>query len=343
MVSVPRKTQQNNITSPELLAQVNPDNLQLLDDYILYLQSVQRSPKTIFCYTNDLQIFFVFLLQKCKNKFFVDITKRDIIAYQNWLLTVNKNSPARIRRLKSTLSSLGNYIETILSDEYPNFRNFINKIESPANTPVREKTVLSDEQCELLLKTLVDNKKYEKACMAALAMSSGRRKAELVRFKVHYFADENIIYGSLYKTPEKVKTKGRGGGKMLTCYTLAKDFKPYFDLWMEERKRKGIESEWLFPDKNDPAKHMSADTLNSWALTYGKILGVSVYFHAFRHRFTTHLAILGLPDNIIQSILGWSDISLVGVYKDLDAEDEFADYFSEDGIISKEKTKLSDL
>ena len=340
---MPRKTQQNNITSPELLEQINPDNKQLLEDYMLYLESVQRSPKTIFSYKNDLEIFFVWLLQHAKNKFFVDITKRDIIAYQNWLLTVNKNSPARIRRLKSTLSSLANYIEAVLDEDYPKFRNFINKIESPVNTPVREKTVLSDEQCDLLLKTLVDNKKYDKACMAALAMSSGRRKAELVRYKVHYFDDENIIYGSLYKTPEKMKTKGRGGGKMLTCYTMVKDFKPYFDLWMEERERKGIESEWLFPDKNDPTQHMNPDTLNSWSLTYSNILGVPVYIHAFRHRFTTHLAVLGLPDNIIQSILGWSDISLVSVYKDIEAEDEFGDYFSEDGIVAKEKTKLSDL
>lgn len=340
---MPRKTKQNNITSPELLEKINPDNKQLLEDYILYLKSVQRSSKTIFSYKNDLEIFFVWLLQHAKNKFFVDITKRDIIAFQNWLLTVNNNSPARIRRLKSTLSSLGNYIEAMLDEEYPKFRNFINKIESPVNTPVREKTVLSDEQCSLLLKTLVDKKKYDKACMVALAMSSGRRKAELVRFKVGYFDDENIIYGSLYKTPEKIKTKGRGGGKMLTCYTMVKDFKPYFDLWMADRKKKRIESEWLFPDKKDPAQHMSSDTLNSWAATYSNILRIPVYFHAFRHRFTTHLAVLGLPDNIIQAILGWSDISLVAVYKDIDAEDEFADYFNENGVISKEKTNLSDL
>ena len=340
---MPRKTKQNNITSPELLEKINPDNKQLLEDYMLYLKSVQRSSKTIFSYKNDLEIFFVWLLQHAKNKFFVDITKRDIIAFQNWLLTTNKNSPARIRRLKSTLSSLGNYIEAMLDEEYPKFRNFINKIESPVNAPVREKTVLIDEQCSLLLKTLVGAKKYDKACMVALAMSSGRRKAELVRFKVSYFDDENIIYGSLYKTPEKIKTKGRSGGKMLTCYTMVKDFKPYFDLWMTDRKQKGIESEWLFPDKKDPTQHMSSDTLNSWAATYSNILGVSVYFHAFRHRFTTHLAVLGLPDNIIQAILGWSDISLVAVYKDIDAEDEFADYFDENGVISKEKTNLSDL
>ena len=98
-----------------------------------------------------------------------------------------------------------------------------------------------------------------------------------------------------------------------------------------------------YTDEALDTQHMNPDTLNSWSLTYSNILGVPVYIHAFRHRFTTHLAVLGLPDNIIQSILGWSDISLVSVYKDIDAEDEFGDYFSEDGIVAKEKTKLSDL
>lgn len=340
---MPRKTQQNNITSPELLEQINPDNKQLLEDYMLYLESVQRSPKTIFSYKNDLEIFFVWLLQHAKNKFFVDITKRDIIAYQNWLLTVNKNSPARIRRLKSTLSSLGNYIEAILDEDYPNFRNFINKIESPANKPVRKKTVLSNEQCQTLLDELVKREKYEQACCVALAAFSGRRKSELVRFKVNYFDDSNIIYGSLYKTPEEVKTKGRSGGAMITCYTLSKDFKPYFDLWMKDRNVKGIESEWLFPDKKDPSKHMKADTLNSWALTFSKILGVDFYFHSLRHHFVTRLALLGLPDSVIQSVLGWESAEMCKVYKDIDAEDEFGDYFSEDGIVAKEKTKLTDL
>lgn len=340
---MPRKTQQNNITSPELLEQINPDNKQLLEDYILYLESVQRSPKTIFSYKNDLEIFFVWLLQHAKNKFFVDITKRDIIAYQNWLLTVNKNSPARIRRLKSTLSSLANYVEMVLDEEYPNFRNFINKIENPANTPVRKKTVLTEEQCQHLLDELVKREKYELACCVALAAFSGRRKSELVRFKVNYFDNKNIIYGSLYKTPEEVKTKGRNGGKMLVCYTLSKDFKPYFDLWMDYRKKKGIESEWLFPDKKDATQHMNADTLNSWALTFSKILGVDFYFHSLRHHFVTRLALLGLPDSVIQNVLGWDSAEMCKVYKDIDKEDEFADYFSEDGIVAKEKTKLSDL
>ena len=38
---MPRKTKQNEITSPELLSQVNPENIRLKHDFIAYLQSAQ--------------------------------------------------------------------------------------------------------------------------------------------------------------------------------------------------------------------------------------------------------------------------------------------------------------
>lgn len=340
---MPRKTKQNSITSPELLEQINPENKRLMEDYLTYLESIQRSPKTIKGYKSDLEIFFTFVLQHLNNKFFVKVTKRDIVAYQNWLLNTNENSPARVRRLKSTISSLSNYVSNVLDDEYADFKPIVRKIENPVNRAVRKKTVLSDEQCEQLLEELCKRKKYEKACLAALVMCSGRRKSELVRFKVSYFTDDNIIYGSLFRTPEKIITKGRGLGKPLTCYTLSKEFKPYFDLWMEDRKKRGIESEWLFPDKEDPSKAMNPDTINSWMLTFSKILNTDVYAHAFRHYLVTRLARLGLPDDVIQALFGWTSSEMVKIYKDIEAEDEFGKYFGENGIKEVEQKSLDDL
>lgn len=338
-----RKTKQNKITSPELLAQVNPENLRLMEDYLTYLRSIQRAETTIRGYRNDLEIFWVWCLQHADNKFFVNMSKRDIVAYQNWLLTQNENSPARIRRLKSTLSSLSNYVEAILDDEYQGYRPIIRKIESPINQPVREKTVLTDEQCDALLNSLVSNRQYEKACCVALALCSGRRKSELVRFKVSFFTDENIIYGSLYKTPERIITKGRGGGKPLTCYVLSERFKPYFELWMAQREKDGIKSDWLFPDKKEPNKQLPVTTLDSWAESFSKILGVSWYWHACRHAFTTDLSKSGVPDSVIKQIVGWESLEMVQVYKDTDADEEIGKYFCDGEIKQVEATKLSEL
>ncbi len=217
-----RKTKMNSITSPELLAQVNPDNMQLLADFLDYLRSVQRSETTIAGYENDIQIAWVWCLQNNHNEFFVKWTKRNVVAYQNWLLNSNENSPARIRRLKASLSSLSNYICNVLDDEFPEFRNIINKVENPVNRPVREKTVWEDEELDQLLDKLIEKKWFDKACYLALAMYSGRRKAELCRFKVSDFDDDKLVCGgALYKSAP-IKTKGRGGGKMINCYTLAR-------------------------------------------------------------------------------------------------------------------------
>lgn len=338
-----RATKHNKLTSPELWEQVNPENKRLLEDFLTYLRSTQRSEGTITGYRNDAEIAFCWALQNIGNKFFVDWSKRDIVALQNWLLNENQNSPARVRRMKSTLSSLSNYIENVLDDEYEDFRPIVRKIENPVNQAVREKTVLTDEQCDYLLDQLMERGQYEKACGAALAFCSGRRRAELVRFKVSYFDDENIIFGSLYKTPEKVKTKGRGNGKFLHCYTLAKKFKPYFDAWMKERQEKGIESEWLFPDRNNPSEHMSPYTLNSWANTFSNILGVPFYPHCARHYFTTHLYHLGIPDSVTKEILGWESLEMVSVYKDVDSDEEIGKYFNENGVKTVDATSLDQL
>lgn len=338
-----RSTKMNSITSAEKLTQVNPENAQLLRDFLDYLRSVQRSETTIHGYENDIQIAWVWCLENNGNKFFVDWTKRNIVSYQNWLLNSNSNSPARIRRLKASLSSLSNFIEGVLDDEYPNFRNIINKVENPVNRPVREKTVWDDEELDDLLEKLIETKNYEKACFLALAMYSGRRKAELCRFKVSDFDDDKLVCdGALYKSAP-IKTKGRGGGKMISCYTLAKKFKPYLDLWLERRAELGIQSDWLFPNQKDMTECVSISTINSWSNTFSRLSGKPAYIHSLRHYFTTSLAKAGIPDGVIQSIVSWESSDMVRVYKDIDADEEIGMYFKNGDISVPDKKGFGDI
>lgn len=338
-----RKTKRNNITSPELLAQVNPQNTELLNDFLDYLRSVQRSETTIGAYRSDIEIAFVWCLQNNDNSFFCDWTKRQIVKYQNWLLNENENSPARVRRLKASLSSMANYVETVLDDEYPNFRNIILKIESPPNQPVREKTIWSDEEIEGLLKILENRKEYDKACFVALAAYSGRRKAELCRFKVSDFDDDHLTCGgALYKS-DPIKTKGRGKGKLTNCYTLAKKFKPFLDMWLEQRKSLGINSEWLFPNRSNPAEQMGISTVNSWANTFSRLSGREFYCHSLRHFFTTSLAQSGIPDSVIQSLVDWSTADMVRLYDDTSTDEQISMYFKDGDINIPERKGLSDI
>ena len=80
-----RATKYNKLTSPELLARVNPENLQLMEEFLAYLRSMRHSKGTINGYRNDLRILFVYVMQNCQNKHFTKLTKRELIGFQNWL------------------------------------------------------------------------------------------------------------------------------------------------------------------------------------------------------------------------------------------------------------------
>lgn len=339
-----RSTVYNDIVNGELWSKVNEDNKELLGEFIEYLQSTNKSPLTIINYESDIKICFVWNLQHNKNKFFVEFTKRDIMKYQNWLLNTLNLSSSRVRRLKSTISSMANFIENVLDEDFPDFRNIVNKIPAPAKQPVREKTIFEDEDIDNLLNILVENKQYQEACALALAAGSGSRKSEIPRFKVEYFKEENIKFGALYKTPEKIKTKGQGGGKFLYRWVLISTFQPYLDLWMEERKRLGIDNEYLFVTKrSNEWIQASTSTLDSWAERFNKYIDKHFYWHSNRHYFTTMLSKANIPAEVIKEIIGWESVDMVSIYNDTQIDDELSKYFGEDGIKQIDKKSLSDL
>ena len=343
-----RTTIYNEITSDEKLQQVNEDNIQLEEDFLEYLASIDRSKGTIKQYKANLHIFWCWNLEANKNKFFVNLTKREIAKFQSHALNVWQWSPKRMRTVKATISSLSNYVENILDDEYEGYKPIVRKIESPADEVVRVKTVFKEEELKGLLDNLIKNEDYMKACMLALAMYSGKRKAELTRFKASYFIDDNLICsGALYKTPEKMVTKGRGQrGKLLDVYTLAKPFKPYLEYWLKERERLEIASDWLFPKYKSGEyidEHVDISLLDSWARTFSNYLKKPFYWHSIRHYFTTQLSESGLPDGIIQDVQGWASSDMVRIYVDTDSEKQFEKYFGSEGIKKVEQTSLEDL
>lgn len=323
---------------------VNKKNRDLLDEWADFLYSDDKAESTIHKYREDFKVWAVWNYEKNKDKFFIDITTKDIIKFQGYCLRLG-HSPARVRSLRSCLSSLSNYIESVLIDEYPNFRNIVNKVKAPILVKVRKKLILSEEDVENTLNKLVEQDKIQQACYFALAGFSGARKSELLRFKVEYFKEEYIENG-LYKTPEKIKTKGRGHlGKQLYKWTIVKNFKPYFDLWMKKREELGIKSDWLFVSQNGKDNYVQAkiSTADSWAKTISRVLGQPFYAHSQRHYYCTSLVRAGIPSKIITEIIGWSSEAMIKTYDDIEGSEEFGKYFGDDGIKKQEKKTLADI
>lgn len=335
---VARKTKKTFSTTAEDIAKINPDNLELIDEFMDYYLTVDHSEKSAKVTRSNLNIFFVWLMNHRKNKDFCDIKKKDILGFQGHLMKEGL-SPARIRALKSSLSSLSKYIEDMLDEEekWENFKNIVNKVPNPVLAPVREKTILTDEQVVKVLDELVEKKKFQHACALALAWCSGSRKAELLRFKMSYIDDKNLRFnGKLYMTPEQIKTKGRGKqGKLLDKYIIADKFKPYFDLWKEERERIGVPKDLDFMfvvKKGDVFVQMQETTLDSYSETFSRMFGEHFYFHCMRHACCTGMLRAGLSAEVVQLLFGWSSSDMLRIYDDRPKDEVMGDMFNNTDI-----------
>jgi integrase len=132
------------------------------------------------------------------------------------------------------------------------------------------------------------------------------------------------------KTPEEIKTKGRGRkGKMLYKFSLVDILKPYLELWLQEREEKGIDSEWLFiKEENNKHEQLKISTVNSWAESWGKILDEEFYMHSLRHYWTTAMHRNGFSTTVIKKLQGWQSIEMVSTYLDIELEEELEEFFN---------------
>ena len=345
-----RKTKKIFGVTEEQVAKLQDDHKYLIEEFINYCKAEKKSDKTIKVYRSNLNIFFVWFEENCKvkgrMKHISQFKVRDLINFQSFMLNEDL-SGSRIANIRATISSLFNYIESVLSDdddfpEFKNFRNCVSKVKCPSKEKVREKTILNDDQIQNLLDMLVEEEKYQMACIVALAWASGRRKVELLEFRCSFIDDKNLKFGSLYKSPYAIQTKG----KKLEVYVIKSKFKPYYDLWMKEREKKGISKDIdhifikVTPDGVTPLKET---TLNVWANKISEMLEVDFYWHCLRHNFTTELLNQGLPESVVQQIIGWSSADMIAIYDDREKDDILGEYFKDGEIISKEVKELNDL
>lgn len=339
-----RTTVYNNIVTEEKKSQINKNNLDLMNDFLDYLISIDRSRQTIAAYKNDLLIFFTIVLTDMDNIDFVKITKRQFARFQSRCINDFGWSPKRMRRVKSCISSLSSYIENMLDEEveFEGYKSVINKIESPANTTVREKTVLTDEEVTLILDTLLESKSYQECAAIAILAYSGMRKGELMQMRPEFFDEDHIVFGALHQT-DLIRAKGRGrnGHQMKKWIMLAGD--KYIMPWLKERKEKGIDSEWLFVVKHD-GEYTRRENFGTYMKHCSEITGKPVYAHSFRHFVCTKLINdYNLPTEVVKEFYQWETLEMTSLYNDRSAVDDFGKYFSADGVKKQTSGTLADL
>jgi len=320
---MPRKTFRKIITSDELTSQINSENISLMNRFLKDKQ-IRVSPKTITVYESNLTMFLSWNLLNNNNKKFTDIKKLEFSEFFSYASEELKLGSARLNNLRSTLSSLSNFITKFYDEEYPNFRNVIlNIIESSPKEMRREKTILTDEQMENLLEHLSKNEKQQ-ACWLALAATSGARFTELLCFETDLIDENRTAFGDLFiETTKQIRTKGKGkSGKLLYKYILKEKFMPYYKEWLKERakilKEKKLNHNFLFI-KQDGTPATGA-TVRGWIEGFEKYLGVPFYAHAVRHYLVTLFSKKNIPPQLIKELMGWSS-DMIQIYDDTSARD----------------------
>ena len=327
-----RKTVYNDDLSKEWQV-VNKKNQKLLNEFIRYCISNDKSPQTCSQYESQLKVFFCWNYRENEDKFFVDIKKRELVNFFGWGREVGW-SPCRLASLRAVLSSLSNYIERILDEEYPSFRNIVKVLEPIHLEAVREKTIIEKDNIMAGIERLVALGEYQYACFLSLLFSSGMRKAEAAQMKVSFFTTEkqDALGALAYVTP-KIRTNGHGArGKQVPRYVFRETFDKYFELWLKEREKLGIEIDDLFVIKSVDGKYQPAKAQNfsHWAVKIGELIGVnSLYCHSLRHAFTTYLKRQNFPTDIVQKIQSWGSADMVARYDDRTEGEELDVFFSQ--------------
>lgn len=319
-----RETYRKVITSPELIEQINPENKKLVDRFLKNF-ATKRSPNSVVNYRSNYNIFFTWNLLYNDNILFVDIKKFELLDFFDFCCTELKWGSARYAQMHSSLSSLSTFIENYYDDTYPNFRNLVSKIEKLPKESVRKKSIFTQEELNSLMNCLGEEDRIQEQCLLALMMSSGSRASELARFTVDIIDENNTAFEDLFlETTNEIRVKGRGvNGKSLVRYILKSTFLPYYKKWLPVREKIMKENNqthnYIFITNNgEPAK---VSTFRTWIEKWNNYVDKPFYMHSIRHYYCTSLLSIGLEQDLVQSIIGWTSLDMVNIYNDMSAKD----------------------
>ena len=319
-----RETFRKIITSPELIEQINPENVKLMERFLKNF-ATKRSPKSVNVYRSNFNIFFCWNIVNNDNKLFTEIKKFEMLDFFDFCVTDLMWSANRFHQMHSSLSSFSDWIENMYDEKYPMFRNIVKKIEKPDKEVVRKKSVFTKDELDKLMNWLGEINKPQEQCLLALMMGSGARVSELVRFNVGMIDENHTAFEDLFlETTEEMQVKGRGvNGKHIERYIIKDIFLPYFKKWMPIREeimnKTGQDHDCLFIKENGEPAQVS--TIRSWVEKWDNVLDKHLYPHSMRHFWTTYLLGVGLEKELVQELQQWSSDSLVNLYNDATAKD----------------------
>ncbi|MBI2599329.1 tyrosine-type recombinase/integrase [Candidatus Daviesbacteria bacterium] len=298
-------------------------NMDLIDDFFLFLQTNNYSPMTIYHYKNDLAIFDNFL--KSRNLRIKNLDKRLIFEFKAYLSSDDRETATThhqgAKRLSSAsinrcLSAVRAYIRFLIEQDYetpvvPDQFKMVKRERSHPNVAEFNELVALIESPSSLEQDPVIGAR-NRAILEVL-FATGMRISELVNLNRRDLNIEGKIF---------IIGKGR---KQRFVY-LTERAQSYLDQYLILRQDN---QQALFI----PTKTRSKDRLSSRLTpryiqerlkTYREKLRINLPTtpHSFRHGFATYLAEEGASPAAIQILLGHESLNTTTRY--VNASDRFA-------------------
>lgn len=215
------------VVTSERWKMVSQEHIRLAEEFIEMNSSL--SPKTLVQYNSGIRQFFWWVHQSLSDKPLINITKRDFQRYLNYLDSRKMSSSAKGFK-KSVVSSFCNYIENMVADDeptYKNFRNFTRGLPPIPKNKVYDKVKISKDDYDLIMDILLNDEKYMEAAWVAVAFNAGARRAEIPQFKTEVI-NYPIPEGQNYVLSHIVRLKGRGEDGKQEPYMLNLEALKYY-------------------------------------------------------------------------------------------------------------------
>lgn len=320
----------NSIFNETTYNTVKKENIDILEDYTLEMESNGKAEKTVYQYRADIKMFFCWVHDKAKNVNILELKKRD---FRNFFLELQKSgaSSSRINRVQCSLRNLLEYcVED--DDYYEGYEiNVMKSIKGLQKEEVREIHFLTDEEIVLIMDHLVKLKKYQKALYLAISYESAGRRNEIFQIKKQNFTTNKMTNEVIGKRAKKFK---------LLYFNKSRELA---ELYMEQRGEDDLLELWTTGkgDKRIAAKY---ETLYQWTVSFRDILekktGIrtDINPHSFRHTSLnnynngTHyvlkeLGVEKLDLKILKALANHSDISTTEGYLPNRDEEMLAEAF----------------
>lgn len=316
----------------------NEFNRNMINEYLE--NATHLSPKSRDQYKSALRIFAYWVKKNCNNKNVTEIKSRDYLRYQNWLAN-NGLSESAIKLKRSAVSNLNNYIMVYYEDEYPTFRNYINKsIKVPTTGFIHKKEPLNPDEYRILCDELERRQEWQKLAYVKFTYATGCRREEarlLLKEVINYEpiiktvkvkddnGNETDIEIKKYKTHD-IRCKGRGKLGKIRKLEFNEESMEAIKKWLEIRG--DDDCPYVFISNYDgKVNQISAQTFNYWCSTlFTEIIGRRVHPHLFRESRATNLVVhSGRTMETARKLLGHESQETTKIYvirEDTDDADE---------------------